>query len=433
MKGPERPGAGQNSWTDPVRRHWEAMPPERRRDLNRVLGLLPGSLRGWQALLEAGLAHVRLTAGDRRRVAILGPPNAGKSTLYNRLILPKGARAVVGPEPGTTRVAQEGDVGLFSVIDTPGADPSTWLRADPSTSLRAGPSTSPSPRSRLQLQTSSDPGTALAIDAAKQADVLVLLFDGSRPIGESEEELLRLLTAYGKPWVVALNKMDAIPRDRARLHGRAAQALGLRVEDVLPISARTGAGLERLLTEISRREPEIVAALGEALPAYRGTLARAAIGRAASTAAAIALTPLPMIAFLPLMGVQSALVLALARIYGYRITLGRARELIVTFGIGLMARTLFYELIKLGGPPGWLISAGVAAGATTALGYGAAAWFDRGERLSRERMQGISRSVGQSVVGRMRGRRRPRRGEMESEVRVILEETPPPGEARSGE
>jgi uncharacterized protein (DUF697 family)/GTP-binding protein EngB required for normal cell division len=358
-------------------------------------------------------------------VAILGPPNAGKSTLYNRLILPKGARAVVGPEPGTTRVAQEGDVGLFSVIDTPGADPLTWLRA--------GPSTFPPPSSRLQLQTISDPGTALAMDAAKQADVLVLLFDGSRPIGESDKELLSLLTAYGKPWVVALNKMDAIPRDRARVHGRAAQALGLRVEDVLPVSARTGAGLERLLTEIVRREPEIVAALGEALPAYRGTLARAAIGRAASTAAAIALTPLPMIAFLPLMGVQSALVLALARIYGYRITLGRARELIVTFGIGLMARTLFYELIKLGGPPGWLVSAGVAAGATTALGYGAAAWFDRGERLSRERMQGISRSVGQSVVGRMRGRRRPRRGEMESEVRIILEETPPPGEAGSGE
>src|SRR3990172_9996640 len=132
------------SWTDPVRRRWETIPPKRRRDLNRIFSLLPGSLQRWRGLLEAGLTHVRLTAGDRRRVAILGPPNAGKSTLYNHLILDKKDQAQVGPQPGTTRVAQEGDVGLFAVVDTPGADPSTEAplsEADPSTSpsLRSGP------------------------------------------------------------------------------------------------------------------------------------------------------------------------------------------------------------------------------------------------------------------------------------------------------
>jgi ribosome biogenesis GTPase A len=71
-------------------------------------------------LLQAGLTHLRTTTGDRRRVAIVGPPNAGKSTLYNRLILRKEDRAEVGPLPGTTRIAQEGDVGLFALVDTPG-------------------------------------------------------------------------------------------------------------------------------------------------------------------------------------------------------------------------------------------------------------------------------------------------------------------------
>ncbi len=428
MDGSGRPAKQTESWTDPFRGRWEAVPRERRRDLNRVLGLLPGSLQRWRGLLQAGLTHVRLTAGDRRRVAILGPPNAGKSTLYNRLILDKKDQAQVGSRPGTTRVAQEGDLGLFAVVDTPGADPSTSLGAGPSTEaplseaegLREGPSTA--------VEAGPEPGDALgrALEAARRSDVLVMLFDATQPIGDPERSLFRQLAAYGKPWVVALNKMDAVGGDRARVHGRAAQALGLSTEDVIPVSARTGTGLERLLTEIARREPEIVAALGAALPAYRATLAKAAIGRAASTAAAIALTPLPMLDFIPLMGVQTALVLALARIYGYRITLSRARELIVTFGIGLMARSLFYELIKLGGPPGWLVSAGVAAGATTALGYGAASWFDRGERLSRERLQGISRSVGQNFVGRLRGRRRPKRGEIEREVETILEDTPPP-------
>ena len=423
MEGRGRPaGPPQGSWTEAVRSRWEGIPPERRRDLNRILGLLPGNLRRWRGLLEAGLAHVRLTAGNRRRAAILGPPNAGKSTLYNRLILSKDDLAAVGPKPGTTRIVQEGDVGLFSVVDTPGAAPATALMADPSASLQAAP---PS------LATGSDQGDALALalDAARRADVLVILFDGSLPLGPAHKDLLRWLGALGKPWVVALNKMDAISQDRARARGRAAEALGLPVEEVLPISARTGAGLERLLTEVARREPEIVAALGEALPAYRGTLARAAIGRAASTAAAIAVAPLPMVSFIPLVGVQTALVLALARIYGYRITPARAGELIVTFGFGLTARALFYELIKLGGPPGWLVSAGVAAGATTALGHGAAAWFERGERLSRERLQGISRAVGQSVVGRLRGRRRPRRGELEREVQTLLQDTPPSGAA----
>jgi len=387
------------SWTEPLRRRWEALPPARRQELDKVLRLLPGNLGRWRGLLQAGLTHVRLTTGDRRRVAIVGPPNAGKSTLYNRLILKKEDRATVGAQPGTTRVAQEGDVGLFALVDTPGATASH------------------------SAETSADieEPLARAMAAAHNADVLVILFDATQPMGDLEKSLFDVLVGLGRPSLVALNKMDAVGEARPKVHARAAQVLGLATEEILPISARTGAGLERMLLEIARREPEIVAALGQALPAYRGMLARATINRAASTAAAIALTPLPMISFIPLVGVQTALVLSLARIYGYQITLARARELIVTFGIGLLARSLFYELIKFGGPPGWLISAGVAAGATAALGYGAAAWFDRGERLSRQRLQGISSSVGTSIVGRLRGRRRPKRAEMENEVRQVLE------------
>jgi small GTP-binding protein len=371
--------------------------------LDKVFRLLPGSLGRWRGLLQAGLTHVRLTTGNRRRVAILGPPNAGKSTLYNRLILKKEDRALVGAQPGTTRVAQEGDVGLFALVDTPGA--------------LAGASGEAGPEVEEPL--------ARALAAALDADVLVILFDATQPIGELEKLLFDVLVGLGRPSVVALNKMDAVGEGRAKVHARAAQVLGRTTEEIIPISARTGGGLERLLLEIARCEPEIVAALGQALPAYRSTLARGAINRAASTAAAVALTPLPMISFIPLVAVQTALVLSLARIYGYRITLARARELIVTFGIGLMARSLFYELLKLGGPPGWLVSAGVAAGATTALGYGAAAWFDRGERLSRKRMEGISKSVGTSIVGRLRGNRRPKRAELERQVDLALQESSP--------
>jgi small GTP-binding protein len=375
----------EKSWTEPFRDRWASIPPARQRDLNRVLGLLPSSLKRWRGLLEAGVTHVRQTAGDRRRVAIVGPPNAGKSTLYNRLILDGQAKAAVGPRPGTTRVAQEGDVGLFSVVDTPGAGP--------------------------ELHEARENAFA----AARQADVLIVLFDATAPLDDSDRGLLDDLRALGKPWVAVLNKMDAVRSDRPRVHGRAAQALGLTTEDLLTASARSGTGLERILMAVAEREPEIVAAR-----------ARGARAPAASTAAAIALTPLPMIDFIPLIAVQTALVLSLARIYGYRITPARARELIATFGIGWMARTIFYELIKLGGPPGWLVSAAVAAGTTTALGYGAAAWFDHGEQFSRERLKGISETVGPRLVGRWSGRRKPRRRDMEREVELLIEENPGP-------
>jgi len=304
-------------------------------------------------------------------------------------------------------VAQESDVGIFSLTDTPGADPAFAAASG------AGSSAAPQPADAWQR----------AVEAARQADVLVVVFDGLAFEAAAARVVFDALAGLGRPWVVAINKMDAVGGRRAAIHAEVASALGLRTEDVLPISARTGAGLDRLLTAVVQQEPEIVAALGRALPAYRGTLARAAIARAASTAAAIAVTPLPMIAFIPRAGVQTALALSLARVYGYRITFARARELIVTFGIGLLARSLFYELVKLGGPPGWLVAASVAAGATTALGYGAAAWFDRGERLSRERMERLSRTVGGTMLERLRRGKRPRRGQLEQDVRIVLEET----------
>ena len=71
--------------------------------------------------------------------------------------------------------------------------------------------------------------------------------------------------------------------------------------------------------------PKIIAALGQALPKYRWQLTWRAIVSAATTSAAIALVPLPMIDFIPLVATQSMMVLAIARIYNYQITLERAR------------------------------------------------------------------------------------------------------------
>ena len=92
---------------------------------------------------------------------------------------------------------------------------------------------------------------------------------------------------------------------------------------------------------------------------------------------------------IPLLAIQTGLVLSISRIYGYQITAARARELIVTFGVAMIARTLFQELSKLGGVPGWLLSSAIATSTTVAIGYAAMTWFARGD--ARRKMRSASK------------------------------------------
>lgn len=381
-----------------IRRAWDALPASSQADLGKALGLLPTDMKNWRALINEAAEHLRVAVGDKHQAVIVGPANSGKSTLYNTLIRSGRDRAEVSALPGTTHQAQEADAGIFSIVDTPGAD-------------------SPGPVGQEERER--------ALAAAKAGDLLVVLFDAEHGIRPPEQELYGDLVGLGRPMVVALNKIDLVGRERAAVLGRAAAALGLDVTQLVPVSAKKGEGLDRLLVAVAKSEPGIVAALGAALPAYRGKLAQAVIMRAASTAGAIALTPLPFADFLPLAVVQSAMVMSIARIYAYRITLARARELVATFGIGLLARSLFYELTKFGGPPGWLVGAAVAGGTTVAMGRAAIAWFERGEKLSGETLRRLSRATTEALVGRLgRGgrRRAPGRNVLQSEVQQALTE-----------
>lgn len=406
MKDGGRPTTLLGQQADDIRRAWNALPAASQADLGKTLGLLPGDLKSWRGLISEAVQHLRIAAGDKHRVVIVGPANSGKSTLYNTLVRGSGERAAVSALPGTTRQAQAGDAGLFAIVDTPGADLS-------------GPV--------------GDEERLRALAAAQAGDLLIVLFDAAHGVRPSEQALYTDLAGLGRPVVVALNKIDLVGGERAAVIGKAAAALGLDASQVLPVSARLGTGLERLLLSVAASEPGIVAALGAALPAFRAKLAQAVMARAASTAGAIALTPLPFADFLPLIVVQSTMVMSIARIYAYRITLARARELVATFGVGFLARSLFYELSKFGGPPGWLVSAGVAAGTTLALGRAASVWFERGERMSGEALQRLSRATAGGLMKRLgSGRRRaPRRAELQSEVESALADMSTPGEGGS--
>ncbi len=227
--------------------------------------------------------------------------------------------------------------------------------------------------------------------------------------------------------MVVLNKIDLVPRkDLQAVLANAARNLGLEPDQIVPIVAKDGKNLGKVLLAVAATEPEMVAALGQALPEYRWQLAWQTIVRSASISAAIALAPLPVIDFVPLVVTQSIMVVSIARIYNYKITPKRASELVATFGLGFLGRTIFQELSKLGGLPGWLLSAAIAASTTVVMGYAAVRWFEKGEKLSNEALKKLTQGMTTTLLDSLKsfGKRKPGQKGLRERITQSLESSP---------
>jgi len=350
-----------------VRMVWEALGQDEQQDLLKLFKNLPSETDLVKFLIRLSTTQMRQTFGQKKKVAIVGPTNVGKSTFYNQLTLKKEDQAVVGVYPGTTRENQSAEAAMFTVIDTPGAD---------------------------AVGTLGEQEKNLALCAADEADFLVIIFDAIQGIKKSELELFNEFKALKKPHIVVLNKIDLVPkRDLDMVLAQAAQNLGLKLTQIIPVVAKDGKNFDQVLMAIAAAEPKMISALGRALPEYRWQLAWRSIISAASLSGVIALTPLPVIDFIPLVTTQSVMVLGIARIYNYEITPKRAAELIATFGLGFLGRTLFQELSRLGGVPGWILGVAVASSTTAVMGLAAVKWFESGERLSTETLNKLTREI----------------------------------------
>jgi GTP-binding protein len=165
------------------------------------------------------------------KLAIVGRPNAGKSTLINRLI--GEDRMLTGPEPGLTRDAiaitlADRDGRPVELVDTAG--------------LRR--------RSRIEAPLEKM-STSAAIEALKMAEVVVLAIDAVDGIHDQDLQIARLIEREGRACVVVLNKWDAVADRNAvrkaimeRLEDSLAQMKGI---PVVSLSALTGAGADKLL------------------------------------------------------------------------------------------------------------------------------------------------------------------------------------------
>ncbi len=383
-----------------VRKLWEALGPNEKSSFLSLLVGFPADANLIKILVKLSTAHLRQAFGNKHRVVIVGPTNVGKSTLYNQLVQNKRDQAVVSPLPGTTTENQQAEAALFTVIDTPGAD---------------------------AVGSVGEQEKNLALSAAMEADFLVLVFDAIQGIKKTEQELFNEISALEKPFVVVLNKTDLIPRkDLPALLANAAHNLGLEPDQIVPIVAKDGKNLGKVLLAIAATEPGMVAALGQALPEYRWQLAWQTIVRAASISAAVALVPLPVIDFVPLVVTQSVMVVSIARIYNYKITPQRASELVATFGMGFLGRSLFQQFSKLGGVPGWLLSAAIASSTTVVMGYAAVRWFEKGEKLSSAALKKLAQGMTTTMLETLKsfGKRKPGQKGLRERITHSLESSP---------
>jgi GTP-binding protein len=174
-------------------------------------------------------------------VAVVGRPNVGKSTLFNRLI---GTRkALVRDTPGVTRDRLHGTCEFggwrATVIDTGGLDPTA--------------------EEGLTAQVRRQVLAAIA-----EADALVLVVDGREGLTPLDEEVARLLRRVAKPVLVAVNKVEG-PGQASGV----AEAHRLGMEPVLPVSAEHGRGVAELIEALAARLPGPREPCGESQPPIR--------------------------------------------------------------------------------------------------------------------------------------------------------------------
>jgi len=173
------------------------------KNLPATIGMVQSFMRtvNWKAAQEEVLNGLNHT------VVIVGQPNTGKSTLFNKI---KGENlSPVSSQAGTTLSLVRTDFGPFTLIDTPGIESSGYL----SDEVRSG---------------------------LDQASVIVFLIDASKGLQSIDRELYESIKKLKKPIIVAVNKIDVLKggENGDQLATKAAVMLG--VVGVIPISGKTG-------------------------------------------------------------------------------------------------------------------------------------------------------------------------------------------------
>ena len=287
-------------------------------------------------------------------VVIVGQPNTGKSTLFNKI---KGEKlSPVSTEAGTTRALVRSDFGPFTLIDTPGHLPDL---------MKSG---------------------------MTEASIIVFLIDATTGLRAEDRELYENIKKLQKPTIIAVNKVDTLKGGEAGDQLATEVAAMLGALGVIPISARTGENIvEELIPAMIEASPEAALIIGHELPAFRREAAQRIIRNATLVSLAAGLQPIPLIDIPILLGTQIRLVLRLAALYGEPLdsadVLKHARELTATMVGGLGLRFLAEQAAKAVPFGGDVIAGVIAGGATWSIGQVALEYYEGEKQVSLRRLR----------------------------------------------
>lgn len=336
----------------------QSVRPKTMRDLGiTTLKNLPANISMVQGLMKAvnwKQAQQEVLEGLNNTVVIVGEPNTGKSTLFNKL---KGQTlSPSSPQAGTTRTLVRTDFGPFTLVDTPGHLPDV-------------------------MQTGMD-----------QASVIVFLIDASKGLQQQDCDLYNIIKVLKKPTIIAVNKIDTLQGRESGDRFATEVAVRLGAVGVIPISAKTGENVaEELIPAIIDASPEAALAIGRELPAYRHTAAQRIIRNATLLSLAAGLEPIPFVDIPILIGTQVRLVLRLAALYGEPLdsadTMKHARELIVTLISGLGLRYLAEQAAKAVPFGGDFVAGAIAGAATWSIGEVALEYYEGGKHINPLRLR----------------------------------------------
>ncbi len=163
-------------------------------------------------------------------IAIVGRPNVGKSTLFNRIV--RRRKAIVWDEPGVTRdrnyAEAEWDERVFTLIDTGGFEPVS--------------------KDRIFIQMREQCQLAM-----EEADVILFMMDGKEGLTPSDKEIVDLLRRLNKPVFYLVNKIDGPEHEE-----KAIEFYGLGVAPIHSISAEHGYGVNGLMDEVVKALPRLI-------------------------------------------------------------------------------------------------------------------------------------------------------------------------------
>jgi small GTP-binding protein len=350
-----------------------------------------GMVRGLMKAVSWKMAQQDVLEGLNNTVVIVGQPNTGKSTLFNKL---KGQNlSPTSAEPGTTKTLTRTEFGPFTLVDTPGHLPDV---------MKSG---------------------------MAEASVIVLLIDSSRGLQTQDRELYEDIQKLDKPTIVAVNKVDELKGGESGDQFATEVAVALNLPGVIPISARTGENIaEELIPMMIEASPEAALAVGRELPAYRRMAAQRIIRDSTLVSLAAGLEPIPFIDIPILLGTQIRLVLRLAALYGDPMDKeggkGHARELIATLAGGIGLRYLAEQAAKAVPFGGDFLAGAIAGAATWSIGQVALEYYEEDKQLSPRRLRQLYKNF------LFRFRKEKMAQELQEPDRVALLEGPDEEEAR---